>query len=93
MIVGLLRVRLHLQDARSLKDKRRIVRSLKDRLRNQFNVSVSEVEGQDQRSVAVLGLAQVGSDTRYINGALDKALQMVRSTPGAFLIDYDIEFL
>lgn len=93
MIVGLLRVRLHLQDARSLKDKRRIVRSLKDRLRNQFNVSVSEVESQDQRSVAVLGLAQVGSDTRYINGALDKALQMVRSTPGAFLIDYDIEFL
>jgi uncharacterized protein YlxP (DUF503 family) len=93
MIVGLLRVRLHLQDARSLKDKRRIVRSLKDRLRHDFNVSVSEVEGQEQRAVAVLGIAQVGSDTRYINGALDKALNVVRSTPGAFLIDHDIEFL
>jgi uncharacterized protein YlxP (DUF503 family) len=93
MIVGVLRVRLHLQDVRSLKDKRRIVRSLKDRLRHDFNVSVSEVESQDNHAIAVLGLAQVGSDTRYINGALDKALKVVRSTPGAFLIDYDLEFL
>ena len=58
MIVGTLRVRLLLREARTLKDKRQVVKSIKDRLRNHFNVSVAEVDELDNRQIAVLGVAQ-----------------------------------
>ncbi len=91
MIVGTVEIRLHLQDARTLKDKRRILLSLKDRLRNSFNVSVAEVGNNDFINSAVLAVAQVGNDSRYINGTLDQVLQAVRRNPAARLVDYSIE--
>ena len=93
MIVGTLEIRLHLPDARSLKDKRRVLHSLKDRLRNGFNVSVAEVENQDVIQAAVLAVAQVGNDTRYINGTLSRVVDALRRLPEARLVDYQIEFL
>jgi len=54
MIVGSLRVRLLVRQSRSLKDKRQVVLSIKDRLRNSFNVSVAEVDAQDHRQLVVL---------------------------------------
>ncbi|NLW51064.1 MAG: DUF503 domain-containing protein [Candidatus Brocadiaceae bacterium] len=93
MIVGTLEVRLHLPDARSLKDKRHVVQSLKDRLRTGFNVSVAEVERQDVIQSAVLGVVQVGNDTRYINGTLSRVVDALRRLPEAQLVDYRIEFL
>ena len=93
MIVGTLEIRLHLPDARSLKDKRRVLHSLKDRLRNGFNVSVAEVENQDVIQAAVLAVAQVGNDTRYINGTLSRVVDALRRLPEARLVDYRIEFL
>ena len=59
MIVGTLRVRLLLREARSLKDKRQVVQSIKERLRNRFNVSVAEIEAQEHRQLAVLAVAMV----------------------------------
>ncbi len=91
MIVGTVEIRLHLQDARTLKDKRRILLSLKDRLRNNFNVSVAEVGNNDFVNSAVLAVAQVGNDSRYINGTLDQVVQAVRRNPAARLVDYSIE--
>src|SRR5260370_15854974 len=64
MIVGSLRVRLLIRDSRSLKDKRQVVQSIKDRLRNAWNVSVAEVEAQDHRQMVVLGVAMVGNEVR-----------------------------
>jgi len=93
MIVGTLEVRLHLPDARSLKDKRRVLQSLKDRLRKGFNVSVAEVENQDVIQAAMLAVAQVGNDTRYINGTLSRIVDALRRLPEARLVDYHIEFL
>lgn len=91
MIVGTVEIRLHLHDARTLKDKRRILLSLKDRLRKGFNVSVAEVDGQDMIQSAVLAVVQVGNDSRYINGTLDKVVQAVKRVPAARLVDYSIE--
>jgi hypothetical protein len=93
MIVGTVKIRLHLQDARSLKDKRRVLLSLKDRLRNGFNVSVAEIDHQDVIQSAVLAVAQVGNDTRYINGALDRVVKAVSKLPAARLVDYTIDML
>ena len=64
MIVGTVEIHLALQDARTLKDKRRILSSLKDRVRNKFNVSVAEVDHQDMTQSAVIGAAHgCGSST------------------------------
>jgi len=93
MIVGTLELRLHLHDARTLKDKRRVLLSLKDRLRNNFNVSVAEVDGNDLVHSAVLAVAQVGNDSRYINGTLDKVVEAVKRVPMARLVDYTIQLL
>ncbi|MGR3310567.1 MAG: DUF503 domain-containing protein [Candidatus Brocadiales bacterium] len=93
MVVGTLSIKLMTRDARSLKDKRRIIKSLKDRIRNNFNVSVSEVSAQDNRQHCVLGIAMVGTDRRYVNGVLSTIINSLRTFPFAELIDYELEFI
>jgi uncharacterized protein len=91
MIVGSLRVRLLMRQARTLKDKRQVVQSIKDRLRNGFNVSVSEVGDQDQRQLAELGLALVGNEAYAVRSALQKIVEILRTHPVAELIDHELE--
>ena len=91
MTVGTMRVKLMIRDALSLKDKRRVVKSLKDVVRNRHNVSVAEVEALDNRQQAVLGFAMVGNDAKYIDGALAKVVDLIRAHPVAELIDYEVE--
>jgi uncharacterized protein YlxP (DUF503 family) len=91
MIVGTAQIRLSLRDARTLKDKRRVLASLKDRIRARFNVSVAEVDGLDFIQSATLGVAQVANDSRYVSSTLDKLVDMVRRFPAAQLVDYSIE--
>ena len=89
--LGLLQMDLSLPGVRSLKEKRRILLSLKDRIRDKFNASVSEVDMNDVHKRAVLAVASVANDSAYINGLLDKVLGLVRSEHRASLIDYTIE--
>ena len=93
MIVGTVEIRLSVREARSLKDKRRVLLSLKDRLRRSFNVSVAEVGNQDVIQSAILGVAQVSNDGRYTNGSLDKLVDAVRRFPAVQLVDYSIQIL
>ena len=91
MIVGSLRVRLLIRESRSLKDKRQVVRSIKDRLRNGFNVSVAEVEAEDNRQVAVLGFATVGNESAPVRAVLEQIVAALRSHPVAELLGHEIE--
>ena len=91
MIVGSLRVRLLLRESRSLKDKRQVVRSIKDRLRNGFNVSVAEVEAQDNRQLAVLGVAMVSNEAAHVRTTLEQIVTALRSHPIAELLDHELE--
>ena len=91
MIVGTLRVRLLIREARSLKDKRQGVKRIKDRLRNHFNVSVAEVEAQDNRRLAVLGMAMVSNEAHHVKGALAQIVEALRSHPAAELLDHELE--
>ncbi|HRU06365.1 MAG TPA: DUF503 domain-containing protein [Candidatus Brocadiia bacterium] len=92
MIVGVLRVRLILREAVSLKDKRQVVKGIKDRVRNRFNVSIAEIGAQDARQRAELGLAAVSTERRHAEGLLQDALSHIRCAPGAELASHDIEF-
>jgi uncharacterized protein YlxP (DUF503 family) len=91
MYVGTLRLRLLIRESRSLKDKRQVVRSIKDRLRSHFNVSVAEVDAEDNRQLAVLGLAMVSNESGHVRGALEQIVAAVRSHPVAELLGHDLE--
>ncbi len=93
MIVGVLKVDLAVFDAQSLKDKRRAVRSLKDRIRNRFNVSVSEVGDQDVVKRCQLGIAMVSCETRPMHSQFDQIVDLVRRCVGVSLVDYEREIL
>ena len=83
MVVGVLALRLVFRESRSLKDKRRFLHSLKDRIRNDFNVSVSETGEQNHLQLAVLACAMVGTDRAYVEGALAEIRKFVRGFPHA----------
>jgi uncharacterized protein YlxP (DUF503 family) len=91
MIVGTLRVRLNLRQARSLKDKRQVVQSIKDRLHNTFNVSVAEIEEQDHRQSAVLGIAMVSNETHHLKVALGQVQAALKVHPVAEYVDSEME--
>jgi uncharacterized protein YlxP (DUF503 family) len=91
MVVGTLNLRLAVFEAASLKDKRRVVRSLKDRIRGKFNVSVAEVGSLDRHQQAELGVALVGNDGTFVESCLDKVVDYVRRDRAASLVDYEVE--
>jgi uncharacterized protein YlxP (DUF503 family) len=91
MIVGTLRVRLLLRQARTLKDKRQVVKSIKDRMHNSFNVSVAEVEALDNRQIAILGFAMVSNETHHVKVALGQIVEALRVHPVAELVEHSLE--
>lgn len=93
MVVGVLRVRLGVFEARSLKDKRRVTKSLKDRLAARHNVSIAEVDDLEHCQAATLGLAMVANETRFVESALSKIVDELRAYAHASLLDYEIELL
>lgn len=93
MRVGLLRARLLVRDSRSLKDKRSVVKSIKDKLKSRFNISVAEVGALDSRQVAELGVAFVANDSRFVQSVLSKVLAFMRRNPIAQVTDSEIEII
>lgn len=87
MVVGVVTWELHLAGCQSLKDKRRIVKSLKDRLHRRFNVSVAEVGGQDLWQRAELACCVVATDGKQADSVLTAATNLVEGEPGARVID------
>jgi uncharacterized protein YlxP (DUF503 family) len=93
MVVGVLTLKLMVPGSHSLKDKRRALRGIKDRLRSQFNVSVAEVDAHDVWQTAVLGVAAVGVDRAYVEGLLDSVISLVRNSGQVVLARCDKEFV
>ena len=91
MIIGTLRVRLLLREARTLKDKRQVLHSIKDRLRQSFNVSVAEIEANDNRQMIVLGLAMVGNESHPIKKTLGEIVDALKAHPIAEFLDYELD--
>ena len=88
MIVGVLTLEFAVLGACSLKDKRRVLASVKQRLRNRFNVSVAEVEFHDMPKRCRLAVAMVSNESRAWHSQLDQAVELVRRIPGLTLLDY-----
>lgn len=91
MFVGVCTIEVHIPESGSLKTKRQSLRSLKDRIRNSFNVSVAEVDGNDLWQKASLAVAAVSNDKAHLNQTLDHVVNMVERVPELSLLDYHIE--
>ena len=86
MIVGICTLELHIPAAQSLKEKRGVVKSLKKRIQNRFNVSIAEVGGQDKWQVATLGMATVSTDAKVIDQTFAFIDNLVTSDGRAMII-------
>ncbi len=93
MVVGLLTLDLHFPGARSLKDKRRVLRRLIDRMRNRFNVSVAEVDHQDLWQRARVAVVSVNTAQAHLETTLDKALAEAERIPDLEVADAETEYL
>ena len=89
MFVGIVRIELHIPASQSLKDKRSVVRSLKDRIRQRVRASVAEVDHQDLWQRASLGVAVVSGERRQVDEQLQSVRLLVESTPGAEMLDWE----
>jgi len=92
-MVGLLNAQLVLRNACTLKQKRRIIKGLKDRIKNNFNVSISETGVLDNCQYSNLGIAMVGNDKRYVNSILSKVVNHFRGATSFDLVSYNLEFI
>lgn len=92
-VVGILQFTLLIRGAQSLKEKRRVVRSVKDYFGHHYNISIAEVDDQDILNQAVLCIAMAGSDSAYVDSALRKILDQLRVYRGAELVDHSLELL
>jgi len=92
MVVGVLQLSLRIPHAMSLKDKRRVVKSIKDRLGARHNVSVAEIGTSDQMRACSLAIAMVSNDRRFIDSCLSKIADHLKMHRDAMLVDYEIEF-
>ena len=92
-VLGVLQFTLMIRGSHSLKDKRRVVRSVKDKLRHRYNITIAETDQQEIRNQAILGLAMMGSDSAYVESALRKIVDKLRMHPEAELVDYELEML
>ena len=93
MVVGVLKLTLYIPESGSLKGKRRVLRSLKDRLRSQFNVSVSEVDHHDLWQKSSVAVALVAADRKHADRSLQKILNRVESYRLAEVIGVEMEII
>ncbi len=93
MVVGLGIIIFRLHDCHSLKGKRSVVKSIINRVRNRFNVSVAEVGANDIYQRAEIGFALVGNNRSVINSKLDKVINMVEDMGLAEIIDTEMEIM
>ncbi|HHY04158.1 MAG TPA: DUF503 domain-containing protein [Thermoanaerobacterales bacterium] len=93
MIVGLLTVEIFLGDIFSLKEKRQVVKSIIERLKNRYNVSIAEVEKMDDKRRAVIGMACVSNSSKHVNKQLDNILNFMEIDGRFFIEDIYKEML
>ncbi len=92
MAIGYLEIEAHLPGVTSLKEKRVIVKSLKDRLRSRYNIAIAEIDEMDKWQKAFIGIVSIGNDKRKLNSSLDHILNSIEESRGIEIVKYNYEF-
>ncbi|MHC4994222.1 MAG: DUF503 domain-containing protein [Planctomycetota bacterium] len=93
MVIGVLQVELFIGDAMSLKDKRRVLNSLLDRLHKNNALAVAEVDAHEAHQIARLGIVTVSNSGRHAQSVIDTVVEQLRSNPRFVLKDHRVEIL
>jgi uncharacterized protein len=96
MPIAYLSLELRIEGAHSLKDKRQVVRSVKDRLRNSFNISIAEIEATDLWQRATLGVVSISGSRDYLDGLMrnvEREAVRLANNAGAEVVDSFLDFL
>ncbi|MCJ7509093.1 MAG: DUF503 domain-containing protein [candidate division Zixibacteria bacterium] len=93
MVVGICRIELHIPESRSLKDKRQVIKGIKDKIRNKFNVSIAEIGNNDLWQRASLGVSIISNDKKFATQVLCLVVDKINQENGAVILDHNIEFV
>ena len=93
MTVGSCKIELRIPDSDSLKAKRRVVKSIKDRVQTRFNVGIAEVDRLDDWERATLGVVSVSNDSRLVDETLTKVVNWIEAHGEALIVDYEIDLV
>lgn len=93
MIIGIIKFMILISTSNSLKEKRMVLRSLKNRLRNNFNISVIELDDHDKWQKSTLALATIGSEKTRVNSLLSNIINFLEGSKQIQLLDYEMEMI
>ncbi|MCI0531305.1 MAG: DUF503 domain-containing protein [candidate division Zixibacteria bacterium] len=93
MFVARASIDLHIPQSASLKDKRHVLRALKDRLHNKFNISVAEVDHNDLWQRSTLGAAVVSNEQKFAQQVMSQVVEYIRRENGVVVLDYFVEIV
>jgi uncharacterized protein len=93
MAVGLLSLEIYIPDSRSLKDKRQVLRSLKERLRRKFNIAVAELDQQENAQRSQVGIVSISNNAGHVEQSLRTVLNEAENMLGRYLESHDLELL
>ncbi len=93
MVIGSLKLELMIPENCSLKEKRQIVKSIINRARNNFNISIREIGDNDLWQRAELGISVVGNDRIFVNSTLDKVINFIESMNLGYIINQEMEII
>ena len=91
MVVGILRIEFRLHDNRSLKGKRKVVKSMVDKTKHKFNAAIAEVGSNDKWQKIELGVSTVGNDRRHVDASMSRILAFLESLGLAEIVDSETE--
>ncbi len=92
MHIGVCKIKLYLPESQSLKEKRRVIKSIIARLKNRFNLAVAEIEAQDIHQSAVLGVVTVANEVKFVDKILAQSVKFIEENASVVLVDYETEF-
>ncbi len=93
MIVGIVKLLIFISSSNSLKEKRMVLLSLKNKLKNNFNVSVTEIGDQDKWQKSALALSTVGTKKASLNSMLSRVINYLENSKQVQLLDYEMEMI
>ena len=93
MGINILRLVLFIGNSNSLKTKRMVLHSLKTRLRNKFNIAISEVADEDKWQKSTVAIVSVGKDRRYMDRQFSKIINFVENVNQVSIVDYEMEMI
>ncbi len=91
MFIGVGQIELYIPESGSLKSKRFVLKSIKTKIRNKFNVSVAEVDNNDKWQRTTLGISTVSNDQKLANSVISKIVNFIEDDYRVQVIDYHIE--